>query len=290
MHEKNHTYNNNIYNSGTNRGNNVRNIYYAEVISIDDNDDGGRIKTRIPQLDDSILNNNLSDCYPIQPTFFWHFPKIGEIVKIFIEDTRYPQKGRHWMGSVISQPHKIFLENKLSALSTTNIATITPETAPSNIPDAAGIYPNKKDIAILGRDNADIILSEKQIEFRAGKHEISNVLRLNKTNPAYFRLNITNDGTVSTSLNVANRIALLTHVGNPKFKTLIDEDELTKIFDTAHPLGRGDVILEIVELLRKAIINHVHPYSGLKPDRSSTISDLENADFTQLLQQNIVIN
>ena len=70
-------------------------------------------------------------------------------------------------------------------------------------------------------------------------------------------------------------------------KRLTVSDE---IFRKGHPLGRGDVIVEALELLRKAIIQHIHPYSGVPADKSNIIIDLEKIDFTKILQKNIVIN
>ena len=97
--------------------NHTRTIYYGEVISIDDPTDGGRIKVKIPDLDNQTGNANLPDCYPMLPKFFFILPQVGEIVRIFIEDIRYPERGRFWMGSVISQPHKIGFDTIYTALS-----------------------------------------------------------------------------------------------------------------------------------------------------------------------------
>ena len=50
-----------------NEGSNIdvtRTIYYGEVISIDDPTDGGRIKVKIPDLDNKTANENLPWCYP----------------------------------------------------------------------------------------------------------------------------------------------------------------------------------------------------------------------------------
>ena len=67
----------------------TRTIYYGEVISIDDPTDGGRIKVKIPDLDNQTGNANLPDCYPMLPKFFFILPQVGEIVRIFIEDIRF---------------------------------------------------------------------------------------------------------------------------------------------------------------------------------------------------------
>lgn len=295
MYDKKYIQQTDVYKKEDNKQDDVKNVYWGEVISIKDETDGGRITVRIDGLDNQLKENNLADCYPLMPKFVHLYPQKGEIVRIILEDVRYPQRGRYWIGSIISQPQKIKFDNRFSALSTTNAAISLPQPAPSTIPDAAGIYPNIKDVALLGRDNTDIILRERDIEMRAGMHELDNNLKLNKLNPASVRLtfDITtgNSETVSSNIHMADKIALISHDGIPKFKSnQLDAADRDKIFSEAHPLGRGDVIVDALEILRKAIIEHIHPYSGVPVDKSGIVIDLEKVDFTQLLQKNIVIN
>ena len=284
-----------VYKKEDNKQDRVKNVYWGEVISIEDETEGGRIKVRIDGLDNQIKNTNLAECYPLMPKFFHIYPVKGEIVRIILEDVRYPQRGRYWIGSIISQLQKITFDNRFSALSTTNAAISQPQPAPSTFPDAEGVYPKIEDVAILGRKNTDIILRERDIEMRAGQHEFNNNLKLNKSNPASIRLSfdITTGltETVSSNIHMADKIALISHDGIPKYKAAqLDATDRDKIFSEAHPLGRGDVIVDALEILRKAIIEHVHPYSGVPVDKSGIVIDLEKVDFTQLLQKNIVIN
>jgi len=279
------------YSKDTNKETSIRNIYYGEVVSIDDQYDGGRIKVRIADLDNKTIDNNLPYAYPAIPKFMHIYPQVGEIVRVLIEDVRYPQRGRHWIGSVISQLHKIGRDGYLTALSTTNVGLSTPDKAPSTYPDAAGVFPSINDIGLIGRDNTDILLKERQVMIRAGKHEVGNILSLNKKNPATIQLDINKTGDRSSIIQLADKIALISHEGNPKLPTInYDEETITKLFNEAHPLGRGDVIVQALELLRKAIIQHIHAYSGMPVDKSGVIIDLEKVDFTQILQNNIRIN
>lgn len=283
------------YKRDINKQKDVRNVYWGEVVSIDDPTDGGRIKVRIGDLDNKTPNENLPYAYPLLPKHFHLYPQVGEIVRIILEDINYPQRSRFWMGSVISQPHKIGYDNIYTALSTTNLAVTAPEKAPSTYPDAKGVYPKLEDIALVGRENTDLILRERDVELRAGKHVFDDNLTLNKKNPASVRLVFEqmsgSTDTQSSVVTMADKIALISHDGIPKFKAAqIDEKERNEIFTKGHPLGRGDVIVEALELLRKAIIQHIHAYSGLPADKSGIIIDLEKVDFTKILQKNIVIN
>jgi len=273
----------------------TRTIYYGEVVSIEDDTDGGRIKVKIPDFDNKTANADLPFSYPLMPKFFHVYPKVGEMVRIFIEDIKYPQRSRFWEGSIISQPQKIEFDSIYTALSTTNMALTNPEPAVSTYPDADGIYPTKEDIAIVGRVNTDVILRLNEVHLRAGKHENGNVLKLNTTNPAEISMVyeplLTGNTYYSNTLILSDKIAFISHSGNPKFKAArITAEDRNNIFKNAHPTVRGDVLVEALNILRNAIINHIHPYSKMTADKESIITDLEKIDFDGMLQNNIVIN
>ena len=272
-----------------------KSIYYGEVISIEDDADGGRIKARIAGLDINVLDDNLPWAYPIRAKFFHAYPQKGEVVRIFLEDTKFPNKGRYWEGSIISQPHKIGYDGQLTALSTSNLARLSPEEAPTKNPEANGIYPSIEDIALVGRVNTDVILKPNEVLIRAGKHENDNPLKLNIKNPSFINLgfNINSDTKeyYSNSIVMSDKIALISHSGNPKFKSnkLTPEDK-EKIFQKGHPIPRGDVLVEALNLIRKVLINHMHGYSVLPAIKDAMILELEKVDFDNILQKNIVIN
>ena len=161
--------------TGNNTAKEIQNIYYGEVITIEDETDGGRIKVRIADLDSKTVNENLPWAFPILPKFFHLYPQVGETVRIFIEDVRYPQRSRFWMGSVVSQLQKIDFDSIYTSISTTNVNLTAPEKAISTYPDAVGVFPNKEDVALIGRDNTDVILRVRDVEIRAGKNENENV-------------------------------------------------------------------------------------------------------------------
>jgi hypothetical protein len=279
------------YSKETNQQSPVKNMYYGEVVSITDPTEGGRIKVRIADLDDKTLNNDLPWAYPAIPKFVHIYPQVGEVVRVFLEDIRYPQRGRHWAGSVISQLPKIGRDGYLTALSTTNVALGAPDKAPSQYPDAKGVFPDISDIGLIGRDNTELMLKPKQVLIRAGRHEVDNILALNRNNPATIQMDISTDGKQSSIIHLANKIALITHEGNPKFPaTNYDAETLERVFKEAHPMSRGDILVQILEIFRKAIIQHIHGYSGIAADKNEIIVDLEKIDLTQILQNNIRIN
>jgi len=292
--EKKHLQTSNQYTKDTNKKSITRTIYWGEVISIKDKTQGGVIKVRVAELDNQISNDDLPNSYPILPKFIHLLPKVGEIVRIFIEDPNYPQNTRFWMGSVISQLHKLNYDNIYSALSTSNIALSRPDPAPNTYPDATGIYPNNEDIALLGRKNTDIILRENDLEIRAGQHEDGDPLKLNKKNPSSVRLVFEENEEsemYSSTIIMSDKIGIISHDGIPKFKSnqLTAEDRL-KIFAEGHPMVRGDVLVQVLNIFRDAIIRHIHGYAKLPADKDEIISDLQKLNIERILQENIVIN
>ena len=216
------------------------------------------------------------------------------MVRVFIEDVTYPQRSRFWLGSIISQPHKIEYDSAFSALSTTNVGVIKPDKAPSTFPDAKGVYPEKEDIGILGRLNTDILLKPNQIVMRAGKHENNNKLKLNIKNPAVISLNFDYNGNTnsyySSNILTADKIALISHSGEPIIKSFnMDAADRLKLFENCHPILRGDLTVEVLKLIVTALSNHTHNYNKLPPDKL-VLQKLENINFDKLLQKNIVIN
>jgi hypothetical protein len=272
-----------------------RTIYYGQVVSIEDETDGGRIKVKIPDLDNKAATEDVPWCYPLMPKFFHVFPQVGEMVRVFIEDIHYPQRSRFWLGSVISQPQKIGFDNIYTALSTTNMGLTIPEPAPSTYPEATGVFPLKTDVAIVGKVNTDVILRINEVHIRAGKHENDDILKLNRKNPAQISLVFEQENKSgeykSSSIIMGDKIALISHTGEPQFKAAdLNLEDRERIFDEGHPIARGDVLVEALNILRKALVNHIHGYSNLPADKNSVINDLENINFEAILQKNIVTN
>jgi len=273
----------------------TRTIYYGEVISIEDVSDGGMIKVKVPELDNRTPNADLPWCYPLLPKFFHIYPQVGEMVRVFIEDIKYPQRSRYWIGSVISQPQKIGYDSIYTALSTTNVGITLPEAAPSTRPEADGVFPLKTDVSIVGKVNTDVILRVNEVHIRAGKHENDDILKLNTKNPAeislVFEKNDETGAYQSNTLIMSDKIGIISHDGNPQFKSArLKQEDRERIFAEGHPIARGDVLVEALNIIRNALITHIHGYSNLPADKTAIINDLEKINFEAILQKNIVIN
>jgi hypothetical protein len=162
-------------------------------------------------------------------------------------------------------------------------------------PNTDGVFPDIEDVGIIGRVNTDIILKKNQVIIRAGKHVNDDINTLNTKNPSSLTMTFepNNSGTdyYSNTVLVSDKIALLSHSGNPNFKSakLTAQDRIN-IFENGHPIGRGDVIVYVLNMFRKALLSHKHGYSNTAPILETILTDIEKFDFDSILQKNIVIN
>jgi hypothetical protein len=106
---------------------------------------------------------------------------------------------------------------------------------------------------------------------------------------------IPNESKKSSVINlVANKINLLSHDGNTFNLTdpnsLISDEEQEKINNESHPLVYGDTLLEFLNLVKKYISLHVHPYNGLPADPSTVTTDVLRFDLNTILNKNINSN
>lgn len=283
-------------------------LYLGVVVSSTDSSDANRIKVRIKGVDDHIANTSeLAYAFPLIQKFVHVVPRVGETVWILTPDLNNLFMDRLYIGPIISQPQN--LEKDPHVASSTaglsgGFSKLKP--APSTIPENDGVYPKTNEIAIQGRKNTDIIFKDSEILIRAGKFEVNNkvgdIPKFNKKNPSYIQIkqNVSyKDKNVSVTNMVGDKINLLTHEnGSPRFqlndqKDMISPEEMVKILDKAHPMVFGDMLIEYLELFKDAVMNHVHPYDGMKPEDLAgqvKIKKFLEYDVSKIISKNIKIN
>lgn len=282
------------------------------VVSNYDDTDAKRIKVRIRGIDDHLKDEELPYSFPILPKFLNITPKRGEMVFMFVPAMDSPYLDRTYLGPIISQPQMLFKDTyNNGSTSGLDSGFVQKRPAPSTIPENKGVYPNDEDIAIQGRDNADIIFKPKEVLIRAGQFEINtkqgDIPKFNGKSPSYIQ--IKNNVTLSKKDDivelggvvnvVSSKINLLTHKeGSPRFilndqDNMISPEEMEKIISEAHPMVFGDLLIMYLKLLRNAFNNHVHPYNGMTPEDLSGRNDIDEYlafDLDSLLSKNIKIN
>lgn len=295
-----------LFNKGSNNEINKQSFYYGVITSVGDPFNLGHVKARIRGLDDHLNDNDLPKAFPLQPKFIYIKPKIGETVLIFTPENDNPFIDRFYLGPLISQPQFLNDSQLTTAKSGLDSGYLESLESPNRIPDVRGVYSDGADLAIQGRDNTDILFKSNEILLRVSKGDdelkVKNFPTFNKKYQAYIQLKGNLDAgnkKISVANIVASKINLLTHEnGNPFFnlhdqEKQISDEEMVRILETAHPAAFGDKMVEYFILMREVLLNHVHPYPGLKGqdlNGEEHIKKLLDFDIKSLVSKNIKLN
>lgn len=277
----------------------------AKVLSVTDDQAGLRIKVRLTPDDKDIPDDkDLPFVFPLLPKLLHVNPKVGEYVLIIPMTQNEGNGDRFFIGPVTSQQYGLFAETEEGRARCLFIggSRSKPRENPANIPEFEGTLPEHDDIALQGRDNADIILKRNEVLMRCGfKTSTIGDLTFNKKNPAYIQMkydefqNYTEEGVPHSFINaVADRINLITHEGavknginvtNPKgYISNVDQD---KIQTNAHNMVYGDLLIEYLERLVKLISEHTHPMSMDPPILTDPQQKVINENLKAFVSDNI---
>lgn len=251
----------------------------ARVISTEDPYDTMEITVRLKSRGGSKYEFR---CTPFIPMLTYMMPKVGESVKIFVIDTESEpgaSGNSYWIGPNILQhqnlPQQTWIGRNLS-----------PQNGISSSPEGIGLFPEKEDVAVFGRGSSDVIFKKDEVLLRAAKHDKDDFNRLNTKNPAYVQLRFNRDKNETTAAVVADKVALLSHLGKPAFKKHLDQKELERVFEQAHPVAFGDTVKELFRIVIDFCLTHRH-----KGSNTSTIDEIEVKDLLERLHsEHIKVN
>lgn len=288
-------------------------IKIGHVESITDDADGLRIKVRLVQ-DGSTPVNELPYAFPMLPKTFQTVPKVGEAVLVFTSKLNNSVSNRYYLGPIISQPqyqnYDSYAYGRGTALSLLQGGMFEPLEKPSNYASTDGAFPKLNDVALVGRKSEDVILKEGEVDIRCGIRQRSDENKdgllgevvFNKLNPSYIQLKYkrgigrSNKQECDSLINlVADKINIISHKDINAFN-LTDQGELIKtsdmddIMSKLHQLPYGDILVEVLEKIRRTIENHVHPYPGLPPCKDEFIMSLSSEDFQKILSDHVRIS
>lgn len=279
----------------------------CQVIDINDNTDGQRIKVRLSPEDDRKSDDQIPFAFPLLPKLVHIKPKVGELVLVVLTEVDNGYSNRYYIGPIISQPQFMYKDDFLiNAMSLYPGAFKEPDVAPSTNAESHGSLATDDDIAIYGRKKSDIILTDDDVRIRCGSR-LKNVnekggLSFNRLDPAFIHLKHSDtkrgnddDKYRSTATIVADKINLIGNQSKEPFKTtdknlMIDDDEMQKILDRAHELPYGDVLVDFLKQFVKTFSTHVHPYPGLPPCQTGDYIKTTSYDLDQILSDSVRIN
>jgi hypothetical protein len=328
--------NNKVSNVDEVRKNNKKNNKFFRVLGLSEKQEINNPNTE-KTLNNSIKNTDSSVetqteipwSIPLLPKHLQIMPKVGEKVKVILFDMGNSQSDRAWIGPLSSQKTKLNFEDGVTSGNILNSSRLTVSlknvsgnnkklrTGNKKIGGFTGGFPDKSDIALMGRNNADIVLPSKdgfsklnaggEILLRVGKFKFNSGddLELNINNPGYFRLKVVDEKignqTIlqkTRSMLFSDYISLISYnndVNGKPYVTPINpilgtDTELKTVHDSLSPLIRGDVLVEFLELIRDFVKNHNHPYHKLPPTNVNSKDKIEEFDLQRLLSLGIRIN
>ena len=286
----------------------VENVYSKEGT------DGMRVRAELSQ-DRTKKVEDIPWAFPLLPKVFHVVPKVGEAVLVFTDLSNNNVTQRYYIGPIISQPQYMEYNGKDNALSNLKSGFFKTIERISNYDATRGSFPNTEDVAVVGRGSEDVTLKfdnaskKSEVDLRAGIRKasafgdnalIGNIM-FNDVDPAYIQLkykkNLARD--VSSVANiVADRINLMSNKDNNVSDSIHDKDALVKDEDTEkimerlHQVPMGDKLVELLEVMKGAIMHHVHPWAGMEQcgDWSGYINKLEGYDISSILSKYVRIS
>lgn len=295
-----------------------------EVESIYSEESYGGLRIRAEVAGDNAENVNLIPwAFPLLPKVFQSVPKVGEAVFVFMQEDKGGDKQssqRYYLGPIISQPQYFSDCSKKDSTSLLMSRILKPLQQIFNSDNTRGAFPNSEDVAVVGRGREDITLKydnttkKSEIDLRAGirgeatnsdnPNMVGNVI-FNGTDPAYIQLKYkqglaTGEKHQANSIInlVANRINIMSNkdediAHNLKDKdTLVTESKMDEVMDKLHPIPKGDDLVVLLELMRGAILHHVHPWAGMEQcgDWSGHIMALQGFPIEKILSEYVRIS
>ena len=288
----------------------MNNIYFLKVEYVEDSQAGLRIKVKIPTIDtyEDPLNEDWPWAFPLLPKHLHINPKVGECVLVILENPDAPKGNRFFVGPVISQQYLLDYDPyNFSSRSMFQGTIGKPLQNPDMDPENEGSIPDREDIVVQGRQNSEVALKNNEIRIRCGfkkdpnTRKIENRLHYNRKNPAYIQMRYkkmkdAKNKEFSSLINiVADRINLLSHDSPTYFKMtdrkdLISDEELKNVFEKAHPLPYGDVLVDFLYGLVRIFTTHVHPFPMDPPVCVDADRKLLETNLDEMLSKSIRIN
>lgn len=283
--------------------NSARGVYPAIVVSTDDPTGQNRIKARIVTLDNEgkvsggkdrdKLDKDLVYCYPLIPEFF-HVRPIsqqvddagniiaqGEMVWIILENSSDDSAPRYWVGPIISSQLKLKFQAYAEAVKMTDITPFNVNIATNNDFKVDNLLPGQSDVAVQGRDDADLILKPRQLILSSGKFKPSSIIP-NDVSPSNLTLTQFDNNKIgplktfsqaniqSSNINIYSPIGKFRDKNLSKFEVNENLKSFGNLADSLHPAVLGDELVKLLDLIIRVLLTHIHtPQNPLLPTPDS---------------------
>lgn len=304
---------------------NLTNFALCDVLSVDDESEGRRIKVRIPSSSDNEKTiDELPYCFPLLPKLIGVNPKVGEKVFVFFQSPNSKESFRLFVGPIIMQDYMTnYAPGSTTSIKNANIrgrektTLMTPSLlskkgmgpfeAPSRNTKNDGSIPKRENVVIKGRANTDIVLKDSETQIRCGfikspyATDVKTKLNYNPVDSGYIQLKYKNskdndDNEFNSCVNiVADRINLLSYdsksyIDNLGGKDLVGDEQMKMIFERAHALPYGDELVAFLKDFIRVFQEHTHPYHQMPPCLNSANTEALSVNLDDMLSKSIRIN
>jgi len=168
----------------------------ARIVAINDEDgtimgktsDNSTDYNTFSGADRGIPDDDLVMCIPFLPQFFFVKPQVGEMVFVILENPKDISSVRYWIGPIITSKLKLrsqSYEDSVKLFDKTKFYTNRKiESSPLDI---QRVFPQDSDVAVQGRNDADLILRSREALLVAGKFN-SQTYSINTKTPSFLNL------------------------------------------------------------------------------------------------------
>lgn len=276
------------------------------------------------------INELIPWAFPLLPKSIQVVPKVGEAVLIIADEAGGFRSGqRYYIGPLISQPQYNTFCPAADATSLLRFSERNPLPSMDWNSQTRGSFPESKDVALIGRGSEDVILkyndshktSEAVIragirsegkftstdkgEYYANKDMVVGNIMFNNIDPAYIQLKYKSGiatgkkNSANSLINiVADRVNIMSNKDTTVSHdlhdndTLVRESEVDNIMNRLHQVPKGDKLVEFLEIVKGAILHHVHAWSGMEEcgDKPGYINKLKDYDLEKILSEYVRIS
>ena len=94
---------------------------------------------------------------------------------------------------------------------------------------------------------------------------------------------------------VADKINIISNKDENAFNLtdideMIKETDLDNIMNKLHRLAHGDTLVELLKLIIKAILTHVHPYAAMTPIVHGYVQEMAEYEVEKIMSQHVRIS
>ncbi len=260
-----------------------RNTYPAIVVRSEDPLEQNRIIARIVSIDErgeirggrdkDTPDDKLPFCIPFVPSFFNVTPLEGEMVILVLENPDINTSPRYWIGPIINSKLKLKYQSYREAVKIYDYTKFSPNENINNKPSPSRRWPEKSDVAVMGREDSMLLLKPREVYLNSGTFK-KGTFEPNTEHPSYLQLQqfdvkpnnqfnsnpieYSQANLVSTNINLYSPRGKFRKKETQQFEVNQDLQNFGDVANTLHPTVFGDELVKLLDLIIQFLRTHIH--------------------------------